>query len=225
MRSKGDISNKSGCAQQPFSSFSPSFSPPAAFLRRMFIRQCTQTREEKDRIQLYHLPPYRYPSSIQAIVLKNRARRFAYNNVHCISEQWRDPPSSSPFPPSLPPYRCFFQRQDQASRALINGGKRQTIVEFRSVIKRFISARWIQLSIILYSFFSFFSLDTRFTLFIIRRSTRTSIHFNVNGISFHLFSFLSFPFLFSRNDALLPSIAFSRGSRCIIPDPLLCLIN
>lgn len=191
MRSKGDISNKSGCAQQPFSSFSPSFSPPAAFLRRMFIRQCTQTREEKDRIQLYHLPPYRYPSSIQAIVLKNRARRFAYNNVHCISEQWRDPPSSSPFPPSLPPYRCFFQRQDQASRALINGGKRQTIVEFRSVIKRFISARWIQLSIILYSFF--FPLDTRFTDIVYY----SSINKNVDSFQrqWNFISSLFFPFL------------------------------
>lgn len=223
MRSKGDISNKSGCAQQPFSSFSPSFSPPAAFLRRMFIRQCTQTREEKDRIQLYHLPPYRYPSSIQAIVLKNRARRFAYNNVHCISEQWRDPPSSSPFPPSLPPYRCFFQRQDQASRALINGGKRQTIVEFRSVIKRFISARWIQLSIILYSFFflSRYTIHRHCLLFVDQQERR----FISTSMEFHFISFLSFPFLFSRNDALLPSIAFSRGSRCIIPDPLLCLIN
>lgn len=73
-----------------------------------------------------------------------------------------------------------------------------------------------------YSIFFFFppSIHNSQTLFIIRRSAGTSIHFNVNSREFLFFSFL-----FSRNDALLPSIAFPRGSRCIIPDPLLCLIN
>lgn len=167
MRSKGDISNKSGRHDaNPFPSPSSHRSLLLSFL---FSGACSpgNTRRhvkkthEKDRIQLYHLPLYRYLSPIQAIVLKNRARRFAYNNVHCIFEQWEDPPPSSPFPPSLPPYRCFFQRQDQASRALINGGKRQTIVEFRSVIERFISANGSSFRLFYILFFP--PLDTQFT--------------------------------------------------------------
>lgn len=167
MRSKGDISNKSGRRDA-----NPFPSPPShrsLLLSFLFSGACSpgNTRRhvkkthEKDRIQLYHLPLYRYLSPIQAIVLKNRARRFAYNNVHCIFEQWEDPPPSSPFPPSLPPYRCFFQRQDQASRALINGGKRQTIVEFRSVIERFISANGSSFRLFYILFFP--PLDTQFT--------------------------------------------------------------
>lgn len=98
MRSKGDISNKSGRRDA-----NPFPSPPShrsLLLSFLFSGACSpgNTRRhvkkthEKDRIQLYHLPLYRYLSSIQAIVLKNRARRFAYNNVHCIFEQWEDPP-------------------------------------------------------------------------------------------------------------------------------------
>lgn len=110
-------------------SFSPSFSSSAFSQAHVHPATHTQTREEDTR-KRSHTTVRSSSLSLsffhQPIVLKNRARRFAYNNVHCIFEQWEDPPSSSPFPPSLPPYRCLFQRQDQASRALINGGKRSS---------------------------------------------------------------------------------------------------
>lgn len=196
MRSKGDISNKSGRHDA-----NPFPSPPShrsLLLSFLFSGACSpgNTRRhvkkthEKDRIQLYHLPLYRYLSSIQAIVLKNRARRFAYNNVHCIFEQWEDPPPSSPFPPSLPPYLCFFQRQDQASRALINGGKRQTIVEFRSVIERFISANGssFRLFYILFFFPPRYTIHRHCLLFVDQQERR----FILTSIVGNFFSFLFF---------------------------------
>lgn len=160
----------------------------------MFIRQHTRRHvkktREKDRIQLYDLPLYRYLSSIQPIVLKNRARRFAYNNVHCIFEQWEDPPSSSPFPPSLPPYRCLFQRQDQASRALINGGKRSSSFDpWSSVLFPPMDPAFD------YSIFSFFflPLSPRYTIHrhcLLFVHQQEPIHFNVNSRQFLFFSFL-----------------------------------
>lgn len=168
MRSKGDISNKSGRRDA-----NPFPSPPShrsLLLSFLFSGACSpgNTRRhvkkthEKDRIQLYHLALYRYLSSIQAIVLKNRARRFAYNNVHCIFEQWEDPPRPHRhFHPLCHLICAFFKGKTKlpARLLMVASGKRSSSFDPWSSVLFPPMDPAFDYSI----FFFFFPLDTQFT--------------------------------------------------------------
>lgn len=171
-------------------SFSPPFSSSAFSQAHVHPATHTQTREEDTR-KRSHTTVRSSSLSLsffhQPIVLKNRARRFAYNNVHCIFEQWEDPPSSSPFPPSLPPYRCLFQRQDQASRALINGGKRSSSFDPWSSVLFPPMDPAFDYSIFSFFFFPRYTIHRHCLLFV---NQQEPIHFNVNSRQFLFFSFL-----------------------------------
>lgn len=169
------------CAQPFFSvsSHSPSLllSLHPLFLRRMFIRQHTRRHvkktREKDRIQLYDLPLYRYLSSISPLFSRTVHGALPITTYIVFSNNGKILRPHRHFHPLCHLIGAFFKGKTKLpARLLMVANDRRVSIRDQA----FYFHQWIQLSIILYSlFFSspLPSIHNSQTLFIIRQSTRT----------------------------------------------------